>query len=478
MDAGSNSNAPATDLDGVSRPVDGDTDGYAYADMGCYELNAASLPKTYYVDASRPDDSGDGMSWETAKKVIQSAVDLAADEDTVLVTNGVYSSGGMVAPGWYSYSYYNYWTNSFLLNRVCIAKAIIVRSVNGTSSTIIRGGASIRCAYLMPGAVLDGFTLIGGSAVPQGDLMTWLDFCGGGALLMTNAVLTNCRVTENDGTSVGGVFGWGGGTLDNCLVDKNDGGGILMEMGILNSCTIAGNSSTNGYGSGGINGSDLTLNDCIVWGNIGSLGESNFSEYISAVVRYTCSSPLMSGEGNICADPMLVDSANSNFQLQAGSPCINAGNNSYVSTATDLNGNSRIVGGVVDMGAYENQTAGPDADNDGMNDLWELNRFGGRHFADPNTVCSNGVNTILQAYIAGLDPHNPQDRFLTTVLPGSVLQWPCVSGRAYSVWFSTNLLNGFQPWVTNIPWTAGAFTDNVHNAQGQGYYKIGVELKP
>ena len=30
-----------------------------------------SLGATWYVDASRPDDSGDGSSWDTAKKTIQ-----------------------------------------------------------------------------------------------------------------------------------------------------------------------------------------------------------------------------------------------------------------------------------------------------------------------------------------------------------------------------------------------------------------------
>ena len=44
-----------------------------------------------------------------------------------------------------------------------------------------------------------------------------------------------------------------------------------------------------------------------------------------------------------------------NLRLQPNSPCINAGDNSYVTGATDLDGNPRISGGTVDIGAYEYQ---------------------------------------------------------------------------------------------------------------------------
>ena len=39
----------------------------------------SALASTYYVDASKTDDSGDGASWSTAKKTIQAAVDLTVD---------------------------------------------------------------------------------------------------------------------------------------------------------------------------------------------------------------------------------------------------------------------------------------------------------------------------------------------------------------------------------------------------------------
>ena len=42
-----------------------------------------------------------------------------------------------------------------------------------------------------------------------------------------------------------------------------------------------------------------------------------------------------------------------NPRLRPDSPCINAGNNTYVVGSTDLDGQPRIVGGTVDMGAHE-----------------------------------------------------------------------------------------------------------------------------
>lgn len=52
--------------------------------------------------------------------------------------------------------------------------------------------------------------------------------------------------------------------------------------------------------------------------------------------------------GNISVDPLLVAG-----HLLPGSPCINAGDNSVVSVDTDIDGEARIAGGRVDIGADE-----------------------------------------------------------------------------------------------------------------------------
>ena len=57
--------------------------------------------------------------------------------------------------------------------------------------------------------------------------------------------------------------------------------------------------------------------------------------------------------GNISADPLFLDPA-ANFHVQSGSPVIDAGVNAAPNLpTTDLDGNPRIVNGVVDMGAFE-----------------------------------------------------------------------------------------------------------------------------
>ncbi len=67
-----------------------------------------------------------------------------------------------------------------------------------------------------------------------------------------------------------------------------------------------------------------------------------------------------SGAGNINSNPLFVSPGGSNidgFELQANSPCINAGNSAAIpdGISTDDGGYSRIVDGTVDIGAFEHQ---------------------------------------------------------------------------------------------------------------------------
>lgn len=118
----------------------------------------------------------------------------------------------------------------------------------------------------------------------------------------------------------------------------------------------------------------------------------------------------------------------------------------------------------------------PDSDLDNIPDYWEKTYFGGVTNANANSFCSNGINTVLEAYIAGLDPASPAAHFNLTFPTRNILQWNAVSGRVYSVYWSTNLLAGFQCLQSNIPWSECSLTNPT--AAPSGYYKITVRMAP
>jgi hypothetical protein len=70
------------------------------------------------------------------------------------------------------------------------------------------------------------------------------------------------------------------------------------------------------------------------------------------------------GEGNIDADPCFVDPGywdangvwvDGDYHLLEDSPCVDAGDPNYIAepNETDLDGKPRVIGGRIDMGAYE-----------------------------------------------------------------------------------------------------------------------------
>ncbi len=114
---------------------------------------------------------------------------------------------------------------------------------------------------------------------------------------------------------------------------------------------------------------------------------------------------------------------------------------------------------------------------------WLIDYYGTTS-VDGNSMSSNGVNTVLEAYIIGLDPTDPDGLFAISgigrVSSSKVLNWNSVSGRLYNVYWSSNLLggaSGFQLLYSNIPWNASTVTDTVHSAEDKGFYRIDVQLE-
>ena len=125
---------------------------------------------------------------------------------------------------------------------------------------------------------------------------------------------------------------------------------------IVTNCTFSDNTAT-GYGSSPGNGggmhneaSNPTVTNCILWDD--TPNEIVDTQLAAPIVTYSDVQLGYAGTGNIDANPMFADD---DGRLLAGSPCIDAGNDAAVPSGvtTDLDGNPRIQGACVDMGAFE-----------------------------------------------------------------------------------------------------------------------------
>ena len=137
---------------------------------------------------------------------------------------------------------------------------------------------------------------------------------------------------------------------------------------------------------------------------------------------------------------------------------------------------------VVFTNLLENVVGDPDTDGDGIPDWWEELHFGGPTNAVASALAANNVNTLLEAYIADINPTNPASFFviedLSPAVIGNVLQWNAVSGRVYRVYWSTNLLEGVGGFeLLQDGLVTGVFTNELHPHEERVFYRLGVELE-
>ena len=523
----------------------------------CLALAPFKLPAatTHYVDADGTNSVPPYTNWVTAATSIQAANDASTNGDTVLVTNGVYQTGGK------GFQLTTFITSYMVFNRVAVTKAIAVRSVNGPAQTVIIGSltdplsfrylvdawaASVRCAFLTNGATLDGFTLTNGFSIDTGG--------GGVSCASTNSMVTNCIIAGNAsieeppevGSGPGGAFSGtlnncvlianhaiisGGGAsasvLNNCLLTGNFAGGGGGGSGggayscVLNNCTIVNNLASAGaggvdscmlnncmvgdntgvWGGGGayscvLNGCTIvsnfaygssggvescTLDNCIVYDNNREGSDNNYDTAYPSSFNYCCTMPMpTNGVGNITNDPAFVNLTNGDFHLQATSRCINAGNNSSVVGSTDLDGNPRIMGGTVDMGAYEFQ-----AQVTGTFSNW-LQKYNLPTDGTADCADSDGTGMVnWQKWIAGLNPTNPASVLVMTSAAstnkssGITVSWQSVTNRIYYLRRANDLATqpAFSVIQSNIVGQAGttSYTDASATNGVPYFYRVGVQ---
>jgi predicted outer membrane repeat protein len=148
---------------------------------------------------------------------------------------------------------------------------------------------------------------------------------------------------------------------------SSTGGGVWVdassELFFINN-TITANTSAGGGGGVAFQvdnlGAVLNVFNNIIWGNSGNPGADVWLAGTGEerIFSYNDDNSIFGVwdlfENNLDINPQFVAPANGNYQLQSGSPCINAGTNGAPSLPlTDLDGNPRIVGGTIDLGCFE-----------------------------------------------------------------------------------------------------------------------------
>ncbi|HON08734.1 MAG TPA: PKD domain-containing protein, partial [Verrucomicrobiota bacterium] len=82
--------------------------------------------RNHYVNVNSQNPVSPYSDWDTAATTIQDAIDAANDGDVIIVSDGVYNTGGLAVFG-------------LMTNRVVINKPLTIKSLNGPSKTIISG---------------------------------------------------------------------------------------------------------------------------------------------------------------------------------------------------------------------------------------------------------------------------------------------------------------------------------------------------
>ena len=473
---------------------------------------------TFYANASNTVPLAPYTNWQSAARNIQDAVDEASVPGSiVLVTNGTYNTGVRLQLG--------------MTNRIAITNPIVVKSVNGPNTTTIQGRGpignnAIRCVFLGEGAVLDGFTLTDGATQngSSGGVPIGLQAGGGIYCESSNSLVTNCVVIGNSGGLGGGIYG---GTLYNCQITHNSaqyGGGLSDAIanycviknnglvagnaggggafgGILNNCLVVSN-FTGGQGGGAVSASlnnctivsnsaaqfggvvNCYVTNCIVYFNSGDPTTPNFGQSFNfngnLKMKNCCTTPSpglygYSAGGTVTSQPSFVNFSAGNFHLQSNSPCINSGTNYFGTGQTDFDGNPRILGGAVDIGAYEFQTPGFTVPF-----VWSQ-QYG---LSTDGSVDSDGDGmNNWQEWIAGVIPTNAASVLRlnspTNAGPGLNVSWQSVNTRTYYLQRSTNLLASpaFTSIQSNLAGSAvtTTFTDTSATNGGPYFFRVGVQ---
>ncbi len=353
IDAGNNATCATDDQLGFARPRDGDSDGVATCDIGAFEYQPQVSQSYDVCPVGCPFGS------------IQAAIDMAQEEDTILVGPGTYNE------------------------TIIINKQITLTGAEGAENTTITPPAGVNdtvVRIVYPYSVFEGFTVTGGNSADYGgglyissalvevrdNIITGNHAAleGGGIYTNSRPTVTNNTVsnnsTNNTASGSGGIYlAHSSGTYSGNLIESNTGNGIEVvpnySAHIITGNTFKGNTSAGIFLN---NYSYVKLNNNLFIDNYIGMAARQYSyqqlhnntfvgnEY-AARGRATIYNSIFWNNTNLTLgwgvviynslvniDPLFV--APGNYRLQAGSPAIDTGiDTSDNGVVTDFDGISR-----------------------------------------------------------------------------------------------------------------------------------------
>lgn len=349
-------------------------------------------------------------SWVSAAWSIQDAIDVAADGDLVLVAEGVHK--GQISFRGKSITVESLYRETG--DRATIENTIIdgggtnrvVLFNNGEDADAVLRGFTIRNGYTPPGVpeIKSGGGIQCWSADPTLEHLVVEDNFAtgeGGGIYMVHSEPTLYDVVVRDNESQASGAGirvsYGLPSMDRLRIEGNvsafGGGGMLLyhSSPVIRNALIVSNSAVTKGGGIHFDGSNPRLENVTMTGNTGGDGGAlnisycshpqlvntivwnngaegivydtdwwgmgltvNFSDIEGGLagIQTRGKGSVTWGAGNIDTDPLFT--APGQYDLQAGSPCVDTGSNMvWMTGSVDLAGEDRIQDDVVDMGAYE-----------------------------------------------------------------------------------------------------------------------------
>ncbi|SDD76507.1 PKD repeat-containing protein, partial [Algoriphagus faecimaris] len=354
-----------------------------------YSITSSAINTSkIYVNANQPDDNGDGLSWATAKKYLNSALAML-DGAQCYKGKQIWVAGGNYYPDEGTNQTDNDRLSTFLLgNEIAIYGGF---SGNETSldqrdyannPTILSGDLKqddqaglnnsdnaytvVTSLSALP-FLMDGFIISGGNSNGP----TYETSVGGGVACNSSSSFRNCIFSGNTANLAGGAFFSINAEVEfiNCIFSGNTadiGGAIYSDVSSLSliNSTLSGNSaSTDGGAISSPLGSTLAVKNSIIWNNraqssttTASASISGNATYANSLVANISSSGIVSN-----ADPLFVEGIDFNtealpttagdFHAQLGI-VRDAGDKSYNTLEKDLDGQKRTLG-QIDLGPYE-----------------------------------------------------------------------------------------------------------------------------